>query len=235
MTTALILDTETTGLDEPELIEAAWLALESESGELPKLASRPSFSFVEKYKPSKPITFGAMAVHHILPMDLEDCSPSSSFVLPDGVDYLVGHNIDFDWGVIGNPDIKRICTDAMARYVWPEADSYSQSALLYMLRGPTEKMRERLRGAHSALTDVENCFDLLQMILTHKADLHSWEDLYAYSEACRIPHVCPLGKWKGTPLKEVAEIDPGYCHWILRQDWVNEYLRAGVERALGHS
>ena len=99
---ALIFDTETTGRVEPELIEAAWLAV----SDLRTLEVEEQF--VQRYRPAKPIEMGAMAVHHILEEDLLESPPASSFRLPEDTGYLVGHSIDYDWGVIGKPDVKRI-------------------------------------------------------------------------------------------------------------------------------
>lgn len=176
---ALIFDTETTSRDDDrEIIEAAWLRprvindLAGDSDRIPQpIAASIVEHFEERYKPSKPLDFGAMAVHHILPSELEGCPPPSQFALPAGIEYIVGHSIDFDWEAIGKPNVKRICTHAMAGWVWPEADSYSQSALLYMLYGPTEETRKRLTGAHAALVDVLNNARLLDKILEAKDPL----------------------------------------------------------------
>src|SRR5690606_38893005 len=137
--------------------EAAWLPLAavadllgpSDRILLPLIADDRSM-VTGLYKPSKPSTFGAMAVHHILPHELEGCPPSSECKLPADAEYIVGHNVDYDWEAVGKPNVKRICTCAMARWVWPEADSHSQSALLYMTLGATDRIRKRLMDAHRA-------------------------------------------------------------------------------------
>ena len=102
MPTAIIFDIEATDKDNPVLVEAAWVALDSISpftlGE----------EFHQRYNPGKPISLGALATHHILDEELVDCPPASSFTLPTDATYLIGHNIDFDWNAIGQPDIKRI-------------------------------------------------------------------------------------------------------------------------------
>lgn len=237
MANVLIFDTETTDKDEPELIEAAWVRVESvvdlagESDQVPQPLDFDN-EFVQRYKPTKRINFGAMAVHNILPFELDDCDPSDSFSLPDYTDYIIGHNVDFDWRVAGEPPIKRICTDAMARYIWQDADSYSQSALLYMLCGATQETRKMLKDAHSALADVYNNATLLDFILTEGPEITTWLALHAYSEACRIPRVMPFGKAKGALLKELPSVDFGYCQWLLNQDWLDPYLRQGIELAL---
>ena len=100
MPNAIIFDIEATDKDNPVLIEAAWVALDSISpftlGE----------EFHQRYNPGKPISLGALATHHILDEELVDCPPASSFTLPADATYLIGHNIDFDWNAIGQPDIK---------------------------------------------------------------------------------------------------------------------------------
>jgi exodeoxyribonuclease X len=146
---AIIFDTESTGIDAPQLIEAAWIRVPDPN----TLVSIESFH--QRYKPSKPIALGALATHHIMDEDLVDCPPPTDFRLPPGIDYLVGYNIDYDWRVIGEPPIKRICVLALARSLLPGLDSYSQSAVLYHLI--RAQARELLKGAHSADADVYNC------------------------------------------------------------------------------
>ena len=247
---AILLDTETTDKDdEREIIEAAWIRpievgdLAGPSDRIPRpiipeaieAPNADGLAFVQRYKPSRPIGLGAMAVHHILPSELEDCPPSSEFALPTCL-YIVGHNIDFDWQAAGSPPgVKRICTDAMARYVWPDAESYSQSALLYYLLGPTPETRAMLLNAHSALIDVENCAVLLEKILDERPEISTWSQLHEYSEACRIPRVMPIGEKqgvKGMTLDEAVEYDLGFVNWCLRQDWIDDYLRKGLEQAI---
>lgn len=240
---AVILDTETTDRDEGrEVIEAAWLRpegvldLAGPSAGIPQpLAEHIAERFVQRYKPARALSLGAMAVHHILPSELEGCPPPSEFSLPEGVEYIVGHNIDFDWEAIGRPNVKRICTYAMAGWVWQDADSYSQSALLYLLRGQNEFTRELLRSAHSALADVENNALLLQEILEAKPEITTWAQLYEFSEACRIPRLMPIGEKqgvKGLTLDEAVDADPGFVDWCLRQSFIDDYLKTGLRKAI---
>ena len=188
MSKTIIFDTEATGIKEPVLIEAAWVELESIH---PFAVARP---FEQRYNPGKPITLGAFATHHIMDEELVTCPPAASFSLPSDVAYVIGHNVDFDWEVIGKPEIKRICTLALARKVWPDLDSHNQSALLYHLERATA--RERLRKAHSALTDVGICAAILNHIC-EQLGIHTIEELYAESEIARTPTTMPFGKHKG--------------------------------------
>lgn len=216
MNKALIFDTETTGIDDPEVIEAAWI----EPHSLEDLMMEIKSSFLKKFKPSKPISLSAMSIHHIMMEDLEDCDPSDSFSIPKDTNYLIGHNVDFDWKVAGQPEVKRICTLALSRHLWPELDSHSLSAMIYFLE--YESARSLLRGkAHSAMNDVENCMILLHNIMKKTGNVDSWETLWELSEIARIPTVMTFGKHKGTPVKDIPA---DYKRWLLNQPDIDQYL-----------
>lgn len=209
---AIIFDTETTGLDAPEVIEAAWLEIDIDAKPL-------DVGYMSRHKPSKPISLGAMATHHIRDEDLADCEPSSSFRLPNGVEYLIGHNVDFDWAAIGKPQVNRIDVCAMCRALWPEADSHSQGAMLYLLM--RKNAREMLREAHNALTDVFNCAAILRHVIAKAGPFATFEELWQASERMRIPATTPFGKHKGAP---IAKVPPDYKRWLLGQPDVDPYL-----------
>ncbi len=216
MPKTIIFDTEATGIKEPVLIEAAWLELESLD---PFSVENP---FVQRYNPGRPITLGALATHHIMDEELVDCPPASSFRLPSDVEYLIGHNVDFDLEVIGKPEVKRICTLALARKLWPDLDSHTQSALLYYLE--RNSAREQLRNAHSALTDVGICAVILDQIC-QQLGIKTIEDLYAESEKARTPSTMPFGKHKGVLL---ADVPSDYKQWLLGQGDIDPYLRKAL-------
>ena len=216
MLKAIIFDTETTGLNAPEVIEAAWLELTSLS---PLMLGE---QFEQRYKPSKPIGIAALATHHILDEELVDCPASSTFKLPKGLEYLIGHNVDFDWAVTGSPDVRRICTLSLARAVWPELEAHNQSALLYYFDRANAKAR--LRNAHSAGADIRICATILEHIC-EKLQIDSLEALWEKSEASRIPSHMPFGKHKGLP---IAEVPKDYVRWLLGQPDVDPYLRKAL-------
>lgn len=215
---ALIFDTETTGLREPQVIEAAWLRITS----LTPLATGDAYE--QRFRPNKPIDFGAMATHHITDEDLAHCQPSDSFRLPDGVQYLIGHNIDYDWGVIGQPDVRRIDTLVLSRLLWPEADSHKQTALLYMLDRPFAK--QHAPEAHSAAADVFMLTHLLTHILDRLGNPTTLDELWHHSEAARLPRTMTFGKHKGELLGDVP-VD--YRRWLLGQTDLDPYLRRALE------
>lgn len=213
---ALIFDTETTGTIDPVVVEAAWVELKSiqpfSLGE----------SFCQRYNPGKPISLGALATHHILDEELVDCPAASSFSLPAGASYLIGHNIDFDWKVIGQPEVMTICTLALSRKIWPELDSHTQSALLYSL--DRANAREQLRNAHSASADILICASILRHLNSH-LKAKDFEQLWEHSERARVPTHMPFGKHKGVP---VHEIPRDYARWLLDQPDIDPYLRKAL-------
>lgn len=217
MTRAIVFDTETTGKVDPILIEAAWLQLDNLN------PFSTSASFNQRYNPNKKIELAALATHHILDEELVDCPLSSTFDLPDNIEYLIGHNIDYDWNVIGQPGVKRICTLALARMVWPELDAHNQSALLYYV--DRQNAREKLKNAHSALADVENCAFILEKII-EKLSVTTLDELWKISEKARIPSHMTFGKHKGIA---IVDIPKDYKTWLLNQDNVDSYLRKALE------
>jgi|GEM_PF-114078 len=236
----LIFDTETTDREPGrEIIEAAWLKLRSEPDLLGGTDSIPEFLafdefFCSRYRPvTRSLTYGAMAVHHILPSDLANAPPCTEFKLPSDTTYLIGHSIDFDWEAAGSPkDVKRIDTCAIAKWTWTEADSYSQSALLYYLQGADDYTRSQLRHAHGAAVDAKNNLALLGFLLNAHPTVRTWSGLWELSEKCRIPRTCPMAKYRGVLLED---LDEGFIFWCLRQPWLDQdypYYRQGLERVL---
>lgn len=215
---AFIADTETTGLDHTshEIIELAYKPFDS---------SDPPV--VERFHPSKPIDLGALSTHHILDEELEAEPPSSlAFSRLPPCDYLIGHNIDFDWNFLGQPNCRRICTQAMARELWPEIDSHRLVALMYHTKGRTKETRTLVHGAHSAGDDVLMCEQLLRTIM-FVAKIEDLETLYLFSEEARIPKVMAFGKFRG---QAISAVDRGYSNWYRRQPDPDLYLLEAFRR-----
>lgn len=226
MTQVIIFDTETTGIKkegkEVQIIEAAWIALDE--------TFNPVSTFEQRYKPTIPIDFGAMATHNIIPEDLENCPSHDTFKLPENVEYLIGHNIDYDWEMAGKPDVKRICTLALARKMLPELDTHTQSALIYYFSDDKNKAREMIKNAHSALPDVENCQFLLNKLIEHFENkygkkIKDIDHLWRVSEAARIPDIMPFGKHQGM---KISELPMDYKSWLLKQKDIDQYLLKAI-------
>lgn len=223
---ACVLDTETTGVIEPQPIEVAFLRLDGFMNPAPDI-------FCERYQSSKRIEYGAMATHNITDADVEHCPLYTDFVLPNDIEYMIGHNIDFDALAISacgdQPPVKRICTLALCRKLWPNT-SHTLSAMLYKLDMPYA--RANCHKAHSAGDDVRMTYRLLELIVGHlkhsDAPVNDFESLYQLSEAARIPTIMPFGKHKDQP---ISQVPASYKSWLLGQPDVDPYLRKALTAA----
>ncbi|TQR63313.1 exonuclease domain-containing protein [Acinetobacter sp. RF14B] len=225
---AIILDTETHTLN-GQPIEIAYAPVEIVDH---KLSLDKSRLFDQLYSCDEPISFAAMAVHHILQSDLDGQPHYSSFELPTETTYIIGHNIDYDIRAlekcgVDSSNIKAICTLALARRVWPEAEAHNISALIYMITKGSERAREMIRKAHRADMDIILTANIL-MHIVHHLKINSLEELYAASEDARIPRSINFGKHRGTA---IAELPADYVQWLLRQDELDPYLRKALENA----
>lgn len=222
MNKILIIDTETTDADPEtcEYIEVAYLDIDSNLRQVPLVVNN---NFDKFYKPTKAIALGALATHHIHIDTLTNCKPTGSFILPQETTYIIGHNVDFDWKVLGSPDVKRIDTLALARFFEPTLDSHTQSALLYYIQG--EAARGTLKEAHNALADAYICRTILEWLLARYIGEVTIEQLWGVSEMARVPKVMAFGKHKG---EEIVNVPAGYKQWLLKQDNVDPYLRKAL-------
>jgi exodeoxyribonuclease X len=208
----LAIDTETHAIKDPQAVEIAWLELDAPADK------RQRFSSL--YRPSVPIAFGAMAAHHITDEDVAVAPPAGSFALPAGVQYIVGHNVDFDWSVIGRPDVRRICTLALSRHLWPDIDSHSLGAVMWAKFGA----RCRDFRWHRADADVSHVAALIPLI-REASGVSTWGELWQISESARVPTKMPFGKHEGML---ISEVPTDYCQWLLKKPDVDEYLRAAL-------
>lgn len=216
---ALIFDTETTGSTEPvRIVQAAWIELDD---------TLQAIKTVNLYfNPDRPIDSGAMAVHGLMGPELKDKPLYDTFHLPE-TDFIIGHNIDYDWEQAGSPEhVKRICTLALARKLWPDADSHQLLALCYRLAPEKAKILHKM--AHNARYDVALNLIVLHAI-ANEMGLHSAETLWEASEQARIPDVMPFGKHKGA---KIADLPRDYVQWMLGQKDLDPYLRTALERRL---
>ena len=120
----IVLDTETTGLDKPNVVEIAF-------GVIPDADHMNDIDMVEgRFKPAQPISIKAMSVHGIT-NEMVDGSPDfkgsdiynmlKEYNTPDNV--FVIHNAKFDIGVLENEDIKIIS---------PVIDTYKCAKVIMM-------------------------------------------------------------------------------------------------------
>lgn len=210
---AYILDTETTDLIDSEVIEVAHIRLSDKA------------EFYQRYKPSKQISFGAMATHHITEEELVNCEPSGSYQLPDDCKYVIGHKVTFDLQCIGNPSVKVIDTLPLAKLIFNDGQSYTQTACLYRI---DTKMAKRLTmNAHNALADVRSNIVLFKFI----CDILGTQDLdklVEITEKSRIPERIHFGQHNGMLYSEVPE---KYKNWYRNQTKTDPYVLAAMNGA----
>lgn len=223
---ALILDTETHDMNGYP-IEIAHVPCDF--NKLGVLQIVDDLLFDKFYSCPEPISFGAMAVHHIIESDLINKPSYNTFRLPQGVTYLIGHNIDYDIKAVQKCDnsiqVKGICTLALSRMVWPDVPAHNLSALYYMIAGGTDQTRKELRNAHNAAADIMFTATILRELikLTGIKDMQS---LYLLSEKARIPTKMTFGKHGGMLIKDVPA---DYKVWLLKQSDLDPYLRKALE------
>ncbi|MHA3052493.1 3'-5' exonuclease [Acinetobacter sp. ANC 4640] len=222
---AIILDTETNKLHGLP-IEIAYVPCEVNNGSTQVFADQ---AFDEYFSVGEPISYGAMAVHHILENDIADKPSHTTFKLPESAQYIIGHNIDYDIEAIkrcgvDTSHLKAICTLALARKVWPEAEAHNISALTYMIFEGIPSVRDQLRSAHNAKQDVLLTGKILKSIV-NKLQATDLEHLYQLSEDARIPSIITFGKHKGTSIKDLPS---DYKAWLLKQNELDPYLRKAL-------
>ena len=226
---AIILDTETHTLNGLP-IEIAYAPIEIKNG---KLSLDKKQIFDQLYQVGQPISYAAMAVHHILESDLVGQPFYNEFQLPAQTTYIIGHNVDYDIAAIARcgvdvSQLKPICTLALARHVWENAEAHNISALIYLISKGSDKAREMLKGAHRADADIILTANILMHII-HQLNIQDIEQLYIASEEARIPKSITFGKHKGTAIQDLPA---DYIQWLMRQDDLDPYLRKALEAKL---
>lgn len=220
---ALILDTETHDLNGYP-IEIAYAPCSFEQG---VLVINQGEVFDEYFSCPEPIALGALATHHILETDIAEKPSFDTFKMPQDVQYLIGHNIDYDIKAIQKcqPDftVKCICTLALCRMVWPELP-HTLSAMYYHVMDDLELARKHLRHAHNAKADIYFTGVILKT-LVEQLGIKDMNSLFIMSETARIPKYITFGKHKGTAIKD---LDSGYVSWLLKQPDLDPYLRKAL-------
>lgn len=208
---AYILDTETNDKENAQAIEVAHYRLSD--GE----------RFCQRYMPSAPISFGAMATHNIIESDLIGCPPSGSFVLPSDCGYMIGHNINFDYEVIGSPEgVMLIDTLPLSRMIFDDADSHTQMACMYRI--DAKLARSMAHGAHGAMADVL----MNEILFSHICDVLGVNPTDLSIMRTMIPAKMPFGKHSGVPMSAVPM---DYKAWYARQSDTDPYVLSAMRGA----
>ena len=197
--TALIIDTETDQGRDPRPIQVATINVST------------GFEWMKYFNSGRSISPIVIRVHGITDDDVAGLErfDLAQFELPE---YLIGHNVRFDWRVIGSPSSKLICTVRLARVAFPEWRYYGQSKCIEQLIGAAEA-RQMTIAAHDALGDARMCYLLykaccerLQIAPTDFAAAHN------ISNTAHPISKMPFGKHKGLLIKDVPM---SYVKWML--------------------
>ncbi|MDR3571645.1 MAG: exonuclease domain-containing protein [Candidatus Pacebacteria bacterium] len=215
----LFFDTETTGNADGDRL--CQLGIKERGIEAPYLN--------ELYRPPLPITFEAMAIHHITEKMVADRpafqeTPEYQKIKDDFEHeevVTVAHNASFDVAILRREGIRPrnvICTYKVASTIDTESafSHYSLQYLRYALGIEVEA------NAHDAFGDVlvlEALFEHLLAKLT--AQLGSEElavkEMLDISSKPKLFTTIRFGKHKGKRIEEIARQDRGYLEWLLKE------------------
>lgn len=227
-----VIDLETCGTEPPEppasgVCEIGWCDVRSTKTDL---TGRPAGWEVDSSNgdylpvaPGMPIPPETSAIHHIIDEDVAKAAPWSeclAAVLSDpGANILAAHSAKFErqWCI---DDLTRgspwICTYKCALRLWPDAPSHSNQALRYWRR-PVGLDRSVAAVAHRAFPDAYvTAFHLRDML-----ELAPLEDLIEWSSEPALQVRCHIGKWRGTPWRDV---DDGFLYWVSERDFDEDVL-----------
>lgn len=214
----VILDTETTGSGaDDRVIQLAYLVSDGMNLE-------PYTAFC---KPDKPISFGAMAVHHITPEMISDKpklvdTEAYHFLeeLNTEENCLVIHNAPFDIGMLEKDGFKNkmkvIDTLKVVRHLAPDLNSHALQYLRYHrgLYREEHQIEEQLGmqiAAHDAFGDIVVLFLLFKRLLQAKTA----EEMIEISALPSFMTKFRFGKYNGQLIADVARKDRSYCEWLL--------------------
>ena len=161
--------------------------------------------------PCKPISFGAMAIHHIQQHEVENMPPIEEVIDKyRGATFLVAHNADFDKKMLPMLNEPWLCTLKLAKRIY-DTPKHSNQYLRYALDLQPE-LPEGLYP-HRALYDVYCTAALLIKMM--KDTGKSGAELLALQDEPLLVKDFTFGKYRGKTVEEVAKIDSGYLRWML--------------------
>lgn len=198
--TALIIDTETDQGREPRPIQVATIDVIT------------GHEWMSYFNSGRPISPAVSKIHGITDADVAGLAAFELDKMNLG-DYLIGHNVRFDWGVIGRPAVKLICTVRLARAAFPNWHRYSQSKCIEQLIG-YEQAAAMTAHAHDALGDARMCYMLYQACCEQlNIDPTDFAAAHKISNTAKPVARMTFGKYKG---ELISEIPIHYIQWMVK-------------------
>lgn len=221
----IVIDTETTGMD-PESDLLVEIAAVRDDGTWRQSLVNPG---------DWPISFGAMATHHITQKMVADAPDADQAIADLGLDdlpsdtVLVFHKADFDIPFLPAAlrDQPSVCTYRCALHLVPDAESHANGALWYELGLDHPMPPEAGQMPHRALFDALMTWDILDWmidIVGHNLDREFddvtndeiVQELIRLTSAPVVLKTCRFGKHANTPW---ADVPADYMGWVLKQDF----------------
>ncbi len=220
-----VIDTETTGIDDPaEMVEIGWTDVRLFPNGW-QIERGPESVLVN---PGMPISFPAMAVHHITEdecrygVDPDDIRQDVAL----GADILCSHNWAFDSRFL-RTQLPYICTFKAARVAWPDLQSHSNGSIRYELGLCLGD--ERTQPSHRAGPDTWVTAHILLKLL----ETHTVEQLLDISaNPIRLLRFPGGNKHRGKFFSEIARNDPGYLQWVIDKSEFGEDVKFSAVAAL---
>lgn len=223
--TLRVIDFETTGIPENgiehSVVEAAFVDVDAEM----KIIRPIDFSMI--VAPTTEMDICALATHHISE-DEAKCGVEWSFaqerLLSIDIDKIifVAHNADFEKQFFDPEGYDWIDTYKVALKLYPDAPRHTNQVLKYYL-GIEDA--EHHHPPHRALPD---CYVTAE-ILIEMLDFVSVEEMIEISKQPPYLTKINFGKHKGSRFEDLPQ---GYLSWLVRQDDMNEGVKAAANRVL---
>jgi exodeoxyribonuclease X len=215
----IILDTETTGTKEEDRVIQLSFLVTDENNEIEEIHDTLCM-------PPVPITYEAMAIHHITPEKVSGSIPLqetkaykrlNELNIPENI--MVIHNAKFDLEMLFREDFENnmqlIDTFRVLKHIQPD-ERHSLQVNRYAL-GLYKKEQELINkhnieiNAHDALGDVV----VLKLLLDYLLETYSVEDLLRLTKEPILYDKFYFGKYKREKIVDVIQKDPGYIEFLL--------------------
>ena len=242
----IILDTETTGVDENDrAIQLGFIVLGAKDIEVHN----------EFFSSDIHISYRAMEVHGITPEMIADkvkCVDSAAYKrlceLNTDENYIIIHNAPFDLGMLKKEGfevkMKVIDTLRVSKHIFEDEDSHRLQYFRYKMGLYKEEEKEAnsldiVVKAHDAIGDVLvlKLFltKLKEAIASKFPDINPVEKMLNLTNTPILIKTFKFGKYKGKTLQEVASSDAGYLRWMLSgMENLDEDMRYSINSVLGN-